>query len=162
MSKSRNNNVAKKELDDIEIPIKTKFYSLLSEIFDVSGKKGYKKFLFFLIMIDLTWFASVMSDNLFNMNLQDYGEFAWIFLFSLGLIMVSDLKKLTNVRKKGLKSDIFASLVTFTIGVMALVVAIFSLPNIAIDSPTIRSVKGIIAMIAIIYVFLETWVVEES
>lgn len=140
--------------------IKNDFVQLVSDIFDVSGAKGYKKFLFFLIMIDLTWFASVVFDNLFGMTLQDYGEFAWILLFSLGMIIISNVKKLASMARLGFRSDNFSSLVTFVVGIMAFVVAILSLPKIDIDSPIMNSIKGIIALIAIIYVILEAWIIK--
>lgn len=134
---------------------------IFDHIFDVSGSRGYKKFLFFLIMIDLTWFASVALDNLFGMTLQDYGEFAWILLFSLGMIIISDVKKLLNIDKKGITSENFSSLVTFVIGAMALTVAILSLPQFNIVSPTMNSIKGIIALIAIVYVILEALIIKK-
>lgn len=142
--------------------IKKDISILINDLFDVSGTKGYKKFLFFLIMIDLTWFASVVSDNLLGMNLQDYGEFAWILLFSLGMIIISDVKKMTSIKRRGFRSDNFASLVTFIIGVMAFVVAVLSLPQINMTSPVMSSIKGILALIAIIYVILEGLIIKSE
>jgi len=141
---------------------KNSFKIIINNIFDVSGTKGYKKFIFFLILIDLTGFASIASDNLFGENLLAYSEFAWIILFSLGMIMISDVKKIAKIRYKGFKSDNFASLVTFIIGVMAFIVSIFSLPQINLTSPILSSIKGIIALIAIIYVIFEAWVIKEQ
>ena len=142
--------------------IKKDISILLNDIFDVSGTKGYKKFLFFLILIDLTWFASVVSDNLLGMNLQDYGEFAWILLFSLGMIIISDVKKMMSIKRRGFRSDNFSSLVTFIIGVMAFVVAILSLPQFNLTSPIMSSIKGILASIAIIYVILEGFIIKSE
>jgi hypothetical protein len=142
--------------------LKTDASMVFNHIFDVSGTRGYKKFLFFLIMIDLTWFASVALDNLFGLNFQDYGEFAWILLFSLGMIIISDVKKIISMGRKGIRSDNFSSLVTFVIGMMALIVAILSLPQINIASPIMSSIKGIIAVIAVFYVIIEAFVVEND
>ena len=69
-------------------PIRKQFFILVNELLDASGEKGYKKFLFFLIMIDLTLFGSVVADNLLGWSLGEYGEFAWIFLFGMGLIVI--------------------------------------------------------------------------
>lgn len=138
-----------------EETLKKKFIIFIKEIFDVSGNKGYKKFLFFLIMINLSWFTSVVTDNLFGMDLGKYGEFAWIFFFSLGMIIISDVEKIMKIGKKGIRSDNFSSVVTFSIGAMAFFVAILSLPQINVTSPIMNSIKGIIALIAIIYVFIE-------
>jgi|GEM_PF-4912972 len=148
--------MVKKEENRLKKNLKTIF----NDAFDVSGRRGYHKFLFFLIMIDLTWFASVVFDNLFGMTLQDYGEFAWILLFSLGMIIISDVKKIINIGRRGIRSDNFSSLVTFIIGVMALVVSILSLPQINVESPVLNSIKGIIALIAIMYVILEAWIIK--
>jgi hypothetical protein len=135
---------------------------VFNDIFDVSGKKGYKKFLFFLIMIDLTGFASVASDNLLGKNLQAYGEFVWIFLFSLGMIIISDIKKILGIRKRGFTSDNFSSLVTFIIGLLALVVSVLSHPSISLSSPILNSIKGIIGLIAIAYVIFEAWIIKQE
>ncbi len=143
-----------------EKTLKEAFIDLIENIIDVSGNKGYKKFLFFLIMIDLAWFSSVVFDNIFGMNLQAYGEFAWIFLFSIGLIIISDVKKVMRIGQKGIRADNFSSMVTFTIGLMAFVVSILSLPQIHVTSPVMSSIKGIIALIAIIYVFIEVLTIK--
>ena len=151
-----------KKRDDTNKELKSKFAQFMSELIDVSGKKGYKKFLFFLIMIDLTWFGSVVLDNLFGFSLQDYGEFAWTFLFAMALIFMSDLKRIFRMGVEGFNSENFSSLATFIIGIIALIISILSLPQIAIESPVMNAVKGIIALIAIIYVFLDALVIKSE
>lgn len=141
--------------------LKTRFRSVLSDLLDVSGDKGYRKFLFFLIMIDLAWFLSVVADNLLGFSMGEYGEFAWTFLFGLGLVVVSNVKRLKKIGKQGFKAENFASLITFVIGCLALITSVLSLPFINIVSPILSSVKGILALIAIIYVALEAWVIKE-
>jgi len=140
--------------------IKKEAFSLFGHLLDVSGDRGYRKFIFFLIMIDLTWFGSVVMDNLFGLSLGDYGEFAWTFLFGLGLVVVSDLKRVKKMGQEGFKSENFASLTTLIIGSLAIVTAILSLPFINVVSPTLNSIKGILALIAIVYVVLETWIIK--
>jgi hypothetical protein len=148
------------EKKDDNKTLKTDFHKLISDIFDVSGQKGYKKFLFFLILIDMTWFASVVADNLLGLSLGDYGEFAWVFLFGAGLLIMSNAKRVVRIRKTGFKSDNFANLATFIIGILALVTAFLSLPQFNITSPVLSAIKGILALIAIIYVILEAWVIR--
>lgn len=132
----------------------------IKRVFDVSGRKGYQKFLFFLVMIDLVGFGSIIADNFFDINLIAYGEFAWILLFSFAMIMLSDINKLISLGEKSFRSEHFASLVTCIIGIMAFFVAILSLPQINLTSPVIDSVKGIISIIAIVYIILEAWVIQ--
>ena len=159
MIKIENEVIPKKKNENV---IKKDIAMLFNDIFDVSGSKGYQKFLFFLVMIDLTWFASVALDNLVGLQLQAYGEFAWTLLFSLGLIIISDVKKIVGIGRKGIKTDNFSNLVTFIIGVLAFVVAILSLPQINIVSPTMNSVKGIVALIAVSYVVIEIFFVKKK
>lgn len=142
--------------------LKSSFKQFFNELIDVSGKKAYKKFLFFLILIDLAWFSSVAADNLLGLKLQEYGEFAWTFLFAMGMIIVSDLKKVFGITAKGISSENFSSIVTFMIGVLALITAVLSLPQIALDNPVMRAVKGIVALIAIIYVLLDALILEKG
>jgi len=151
-----------KKRDDVNKELKSKFAMFMSELIDVSGKKGYKKFLFFLIMIDLTWFGSVVLDNLFGLSFQDYGEFAWTFLFAAALILMSDLKRIARMGVEGFDAENFSSLATFIIGIVALITAILSLPQIAVESPTMNATKGIIALIAIIYVFLDALILKKQ
>jgi len=140
--------------------LKEDFINLISDIFDVSGEKGYQKFVFFLILIDISWFAYVVSDNLFGMNFADYGESAWTLFLGLGLIWYSDVKKVLRIRTQGFRSSNFASLATFVIGVLAVAVSIMSLPQINVVSESLNAVKGILGLIAIVYVILESWVVK--
>ena len=159
MIKIENEVIPKKKNENV---IKKDIAMLFNDIFDVSGSKGYQKFLFFLVMIDLVGFLIIALNNLVGLNLKVYSEFAWTLLFSLGLILISDVKKILSIGRKGIKTDNFSSLVTFIIGVLALVVAILSLPQFNIISPTMSSIKGIVALIAVSYVIIEIFFVKKK
>jgi len=158
MTKNEDDSTVKKKSENV---IKKDIFLLLNDIFDVSGNKGYQKFLFFLIMIDLSGFAIAAFYNLAGINLKGYNEFAWTLLFSLGMIIISDVKKIIGMGRKGIRTDNFSSLVTFIIGVLAFVVAILSLPQFNIISPTMSAVKGIVALIAVSYVIIEAFIVKK-
>lgn len=159
MIKTENEVIPKKKNENV---IKKDIAMLFNDIFDVSGSKGYQKFLFFLVMIDLVGFLIIALNNLVGLNLKVYSEFAWTLLFSFGLILISDVKKILSIGRKGIKTDNFSSLVTFIIGVLALVVAILSLPQFNIVSPTMSSIKGIVALIAVSYVIIEIFFVKKK
>jgi len=158
MIKKEAEGIVKKKNENI---IKKDIFLLINDIFDVSGNKGYQKFLFFLIMIDLSGFAIAALYNLLGLNLKAYSEFAWTLLFSLGMIIISDVKKIIGMGRKGVRTDNFSSLVTFIVGILAFIVAILSLPQFNLVSPTMSAVKGIVALIAVSYVIIEAFIVKK-
>lgn len=140
--------------------IKAHFFRLTDNLLDASGEKAYRKFLLFLIILDLLGFATIATDNFFGWHLGNYNEFVWIFFFALGLIVISNVKRIKKISVHGFKSESFAGLATLIIGILALITAFLSLPFFSLDHPVLRSIKGIIALIAMVYIVLEAWVVH--
>ena len=54
----------------------------------------------------------------------------------------------------------FSSIVTFVVGFIAIIAGILVLPQIKIQNATLNAVTGIIAITAIIFIVIETWIIE--
>jgi hypothetical protein len=115
-----------------------------------------------MILIDLVWFFTVVADYLLGMKTSVYFDFFWVLLFAMGLLIISDVNKIWNIRHEGWHSENFANLITFVIGILAIITAFASLPSIHKSSPVFTAIKGILALIAIFYVVIETWLVKRK
>lgn len=134
----------------------------IHRIFDISEGRGYRKFVVILIVIDLIWFAMVAMDSLLGVSTSAYYDFFWILLFAIGLIVISDINKILNIRHEGWHSENFANLITFVIGLLAIVTAFVSLPGSHKSNAVFTAIKGIISLIAVFYVIIETWLIKRD
>ncbi|MBU0906946.1 MAG: hypothetical protein KKE05_02190, partial [Nanoarchaeota archaeon] len=71
----------------------------------------------------------------------------------------ANFEKIRSI-KYGLNSGNFTHLTTAIIGAIAIVAGIFSLPPLRVEAPGFLAVKGIISIIAIIVIVIQTWVID--
>lgn len=118
------------------------------------------KFITILSIVSILGFAGIVSRSLFNFDLINYIEASWMILLGAGLIFEAKIKKLKNISKKGLSQNNFTHLITIIIGGIAIIAGIFSFPGIRIINPAFIAIKGIVSIIAIIIIAVQTWVIE--
>ncbi|MFQ5531239.1 MAG: hypothetical protein ACE5ES_01345 [Candidatus Nanoarchaeia archaeon] len=130
-------------------------------------KKIYSKritasnqFVTMLAIVSIIGFLGIISNTLFDFNFEFYVEALLMFTIGVGLILEGKVSTFTKVRSEGLTPVNFTHLVTVIIGIVAALAGIFSLPQIRIETNGFLAIKGIVSVIAIIVIIIQTWIVE--
>ena len=123
--------------------------------------KVSQKFVIALSIVSIIGFLGIASKTILATDITNYVESLWMFVIGLGLIIEAKIKSLKSLSKK-LTQDNFTHLVTAIIGGIAILAAIFSFPllKIQIQNPTFLAIKGIISIIAIAIIIIQTWIIE--
>jgi len=126
----------------------------------VGGKiKVSQKFITALAIVSILGFAGIISQAFFEYDSGDYIESLLMLIIGLGLIIESKIKKLKSL-ERGLTSNNITHLTTVTIGIIAVIAGIFSFPPIKITTPGFLAIQGIISIIAIIVIVIQTWIID--
>lgn len=118
------------------------------------------KFVVILALVSIVGFVSIVSETLFNYALGNYIEGLWLLIIGIGMVIEGQVTRLKQIKKEGLTPRNFTHLITVIIGFLAIIAGIFSFPFLRIEASGFLAVKGIIALIAIIIIVVQTWVVE--
>jgi len=130
-----------------------------------SGEQHKKKikvsrgFVTALSIVSILGFLGIIIESFFSFETGDYIEASLMIIIGLALIIEAKVKKLRTLAK-GFNSSNFTHLVTAIIGGIAIVAGIFSIPYIRIETSAFQAIKGILSIIAIIVIAVQTWVVE--
>ncbi len=120
--------------------------------------KVSQKFVIALSIVSILGFLGIASKTILNQDIGNYIESLWLLVIGLGLIIEARIKTLKSLSKK-LTSNNFTHLTTAIIGFIAI---LFSLPllKIQIQNPVFDAIKGIISIIAIAVIIIQTWILE--
>jgi hypothetical protein len=118
------------------------------------------KFVYALSLVSILGFLGIMSQSFFDYDLSFYVEAFLMLIIGAGLILESKAKGLVSIKEVGLTSTNFTHLITVIIGAIAVLAGIFSLPIIRWYNPSFVAIKGIISIIAIVIIIIQTWVVD--
>ncbi len=130
------------------------------EVNEKSGKvKISQKFVSALSIVSILGFLGIVSQTIFEYDLSQYIESLLMLIIGVGLILESKVRRLKSI-EKGMNSNNFTHLTTVIIGIIAIVAGIFSFPFIRINNPAFLAIKGIISIIAIIVIIVQTWVIR--
>lgn len=121
--------------------------------------KVSQKFITALSIVSIVGFAAIVSETLFSRDISAYAEALLMLVIGAGLVFEVKLDHLKTI-SKGLSRENFTDLTTLIIGLVAVIAAIFSFPAIRIDNPSFQAIKGIISIIAIVIIFLQTWIID--
>jgi len=119
-------------------------------------KKLPIKFASILAVVSIIGFLEITLSSFFNISFQSYIEFLWLTIIGLGFIIISKPKKLTKSKKEPV-TDITA----LVVGCLAIIAGLLSLPFLNIIHPVFFAIKGVISLIAIIFIVLETWFLKK-
>jgi len=123
--------------------------------------KVSKHFIVILALVSIFSFLDIVGNTLFEKDIRYFVEAFMMILIGTGLILEVQIKRLTSIARQGLDQVNFTSLTTVIIGVIAVIAGIFSFPPIRINSPGFIAVKGILAIIAIAVIIVQTWIVKK-
>ena len=125
-----------------------------------SGKvRVSQKFVTALAIVSILGFLGIMSQSFFGFDSSGYIESFLMLIIGTGLIIEAKIKKLKSL-SRGLTSNNITHLTTVIIGLIAIVAGIFSFPTIRIINPCFLAIKGIISIIAIAVIIIQTWIID--
>jgi|GEM_PF-1695869 len=121
--------------------------------------KVSKSFVTILAIVSILGFVSIISETLFEYDIGLYIESLWMFLVGIGLILEARIRRLRTL-KYGLNPSNFTTLITLTVGGIAIVTGILSAPYFGLQNPSFFAIKGILSVIAIVVIFIQTWIID--
>ncbi len=125
-----------------------------------SGKvRVSQKFVTALAIVSILGFLGIMSQSFFGFDSSKYIESFLMLIIGTGLIIEAKIKKLKSL-SRGITSNNITHLTTVIIGLIAIVAGIFSFPMIRIINPCFLAIKGIISIIAIAVIIIQTWIID--
>jgi hypothetical protein len=123
--------------------------------------KTSKRFIVALAVVSILGFIGIISETILNQDIKPYIEALWMVVIGVGMIVETKIQKLKTL-SEGLNHNNFAHLTTIVVGLLAFVAGIFSLPQIRIENPGFLAIKGIISIIAILVIILQTWIIHKK
>ena len=123
---------------------------------DIKTPSRITSFSSFLAMVSIVGFLSIALKSFFIADISNYEPFLLLLIIGVGFILQSNPKTLFIKNQEETVADI----TTFVLGIMAIIAGILSLPFLNIDHPVIYAVPGIIALVAMIFIALEAWVIK--
>ena len=101
-------------------------------------------------------FVGIVSGSLFNKNINSYVESLLMIIIGIGLIVEAEIKKLKNLKRQGITPRNFTHLTTAVIGIFAFLSGVLSFPAINLQNSSFLAIKGIVSIIAIIFIIIQT------
>ncbi len=119
-----------------------------------------KAFVNILAILSILGFITIISSSLLNLNIDKYTETLWLSILGLGFIIEANPTRLFKTIKNQLGERNFTSTTTFIVGLLAVIAGILSLPQINIQTSPFLAIKGIISIIAIVFIIIQTWILK--
>jgi len=123
-------------------------------------RKTTKSFVIALSLVSIIGFLSIVLESLFSVDMTGYIETLWLVVLGFGLILETTIRELKLIKKKGLTPEYLGKITMIVVGSIAIIAGILSLPQINILNASFLAVKGIISILAIIFIILQTWITE--
>jgi len=130
------------------------------KIFEDRKVKVSHKFIIALSIVSILGFIGIVSETLFAKNISTYIESLWMIIIGLGLVIEANIKRLRNLSKEGITSNNLAHLTTIVIGFISIIAGILSSPYINFQNPSFLAIKGIVSIIAILVIIIQTWIID--
>ncbi|MFH0808343.1 MAG: hypothetical protein V1888_01880 [archaeon] len=119
-----------------------------------------KAFVNILAILSILGFVTIIAQALFNVDILKYTEALWLTILGLGFIIESSPLQLFHSIRDNLEERNFTATTTLIIGLLAIIAGILSLPQINIQNSSFLAIKGIMSIIAIIFIIIQTWVLK--
>ncbi len=128
---------------------------------EIKKNKASRSFVIALSVVSIIGFLSIVLETLFYVKINNYIETLWLITLGIGLTLETSLKKLKNIKIDGLTPELLGELTMLIVGAVAVIAGILSLPQINIQNPSFLAIKGIISILAITFIILQTWIEEK-
>lgn len=123
---------------------------------ETEPQKNSQKFIIALSIFSILGFLDVLLRSVFGWSLNGYMDFLLMMILGIALFLDSNMNTLKSLNG-GLTQENFTHLIVAIIAGIAILSGVFSLPQLFIDHHMFLSIKGIVALIAIIVIIVQTW-----
>lgn len=113
-----------------------------------------------LALISLFGFLNIVLESFLDFSITNYFDSMLLLMVGIGFLMAARPRDLYEGAKKQFTETYLSRLTTLVIGVIAIISAILTLPQIDIAHDSLEMVKAIISIVAIIFILLQTWVLD--
>lgn len=136
----------------------------INEYEEVPKKKSRasRNFVIALSLVSIIGFLSITTDSLFGFSFDEYVNSLFLVVLGLGLALETSVKEIRRIKNQGLTSEMLGKVTMLVVGAFAIIAAILSIPQINIQSPIFLAIKGIISILAIIFIIIQTWVSKKE
>ncbi len=124
--------------------------------------RASRKFIIALSVVSIIGFVSIVFESFFQFSIEDYIESLWLTALGLGLILETSIKEFKKIRVKGLTSDMLGKVTMVVVGAIALIAALLSLPQVNVQHSVFLAIKGIVSILAIIFIIVQTWITKKE
>lgn len=124
--------------------------------------KTSRNFVIALSIVSIIGFVSIILESLFYIDISGYIDTLWLLTLGLGLILETSLRELRSIERKGLSSEYLGKITMIVVGSLAIIAGALSIPQVNIQNPSFLAVKGIISILAIVFIILQTWVAKNG
>jgi len=118
--------------------------------------KVKRPFLYALAIVSVLGFLTIALNSL---NIFDIGSYVTALIFvvlGIGMMFEGNVRMLLKYAKKGFTESEISHITAVVIGFLAVISGLLSMPFIGFQSATFDSFKGVIAIIAIFVIIIET------
>jgi len=124
--------------------------------------KASRNFVIALSVVSIIGFVSIMLESFFEISIELYIESLWLLALGAGLIFETSIAELRRIKTAGLSSEMLGKVTMIIVGSFAIVASVLSIPQIDIQNATFLAIKGIISVLAIIMIIIQTWVSKKE
>jgi hypothetical protein len=125
-------------------------------------RKTSRNFVIALSIVSIIGFVSIILESLFYVDISGYIDTLWLLALGMGLILETSLRELKSIERKGLTSEYLGKITMIVVGSLAIIAGALSIPQVNIQNPSFLAVKGIISILAIVFIILQTWVAKNG
>jgi len=114
-----------------------------------------------LAIVSIVGFISIISKSLFNFDLAVYAEASILIILGIGFIFEAEPIQLFKKIRSEFNNQNFSELTTLVIGILAFISGVLSFSWINIEHFAFLAIKGVISIIAIIFIIIQTWIIKQ-
>ncbi len=124
--------------------------------------RASRNFVIALSIVSIIGFLSITTQSLFNFSFENYIESLWLITLGTALILETSISELKRIKKQGLTPEMLGKVTMVVVGIIAIIAAILSFPQIGIENPTFLAIKGIISILAVVFIIIQTWISKKE
>ncbi len=124
-------------------------------------RREAKVFVIALAFVSILGFIGILSESLFETNINVYVESIMILIIGIALIFEVSFKRISTISDSGLNQSNFSAVTLLTIAIIAIITGILNFPQIGVSFQGFLAIKGILSILAIVIIVIQTWVIEK-
>lgn len=122
--------------------------------------KVKQSFIYVLAIVSILGFSTTLLEGFDVVDIGDYVTSAIYIVIGFGLLIEGNIKALPKMLKDGLTSDEMTHVLAMLIGLMSIVVGVYSLPQLMVELPIFIGIRSVVSALAITIIIIETWLVK--